>query len=76
MDIINGAVVYRNEIIKSSFSDKENFSVYNLRHTYCPMLNDCGIGEYFKKKLMGHTLKDSITDSVYTHSSTDMTGIL
>ena len=76
MDIINGAVVYRNEIIKSSFSDKENFSVYNLRHTYCTMLNDCGIGEYFKKKLMGHTLKDSITDSVYTHSSTDMTGIL
>ena len=33
------------------------------------MLNNCGIGEYFKKRLMGHTLNDSITDSVYTHST-------
>ncbi len=33
------------------------------------MLNNCGIGEYFKKRLMRHTLNDSITDSVYTHST-------
>ncbi len=33
------------------------------------MLNNCEMGEYFKKRLMGHTLNDSITDSVYTHST-------
>ena len=69
MDIINGAVIFRNEIIESSLNNKDNLDAYNLRHTYCTMLNNCGIGEYFKKRLMGHTLKDSITDSVYTHST-------
>ena len=69
MDIINGAVIFRNEIIESSLSNKENLDAYNLRRTNCTMLNNCGIGEYFKKRLMGHTLKDSITDSVYTHST-------
>ena len=44
-------------------------NAYGLRHTYCTMLNNCGIGEYFKKRLMGYTLKDSISDSVYTHST-------
>ena len=33
------------------------------------MLNICVIGEYFNKRLMRHTLNDSITDSVYTHST-------
>lgn len=69
MDIINGAKVYRNEIIESTISNKDKLSAYNLRHTYCTILNNCGIGEYFKKRLMGHTLSDSITDSVYTHST-------
>lgn len=69
MDIINGAVIYRSEIIESSITNKEDLDVYNLRHTYCTMLNNCGIGEYFKKRLMGHTLNNSITDSVYTHSN-------
>ncbi len=71
MDIINGAKVYRSEIIKSTIANKDELSPYNLRHTYCTMLNNCGIGEYFKKRLMGHTLSDSITDSVYTHSTDD-----
>ena len=71
MDILNGATVYRNKIIISSFTNQEALSPYNLRHTYCTMLNDCGIGEYFKKKLMGHSLNDSITDGVYTHSNNE-----
>jgi len=47
MDIINGAKVYRNEIIESTISNKDELSAYNLRHTYCTILNNCGIGEYF-----------------------------
>lgn len=69
MDILNGAKVYRNKVVESTIPNKEKLTPYNLRHTYCTMLNDCNIGEYFKKRLMGHTLSDSITDSVYTHSS-------
>lgn len=71
MDILNGAKVYRNRIAQSSIPNKDKLTPYSLRHTYCTMLNDCGIGEYFKKRLMGHTLKDSITDGVYTHSTDD-----
>ena len=69
MDILNGAKLYRNQVVESTLENGEKLTPYNLRHTYCTMLNDCEIGEYFKKRLMGHTLKDSITDSVYTHSS-------
>lgn len=71
MDILLGAEVYRNKIIVSKFEGNEKYVPYSLRHTYCTKLNDCGIGEYFKKRLMGHTLNDSITDSVYTHSSVE-----
>ena len=52
MDIINGAKLYRNKITETSLPDREELSPYNLRHTYCTMLNNCGIGEYFKKRLM------------------------
>ena len=69
IDKINGAKLYRNMIVESTIPNRDKLTPYNLRHTYCTMLNDCGIGDYFKKRLMGHTLKDSITDSVYTHSS-------
>ncbi len=69
MDRINGAKLYRNKIVESTIPNRDKLTPYNLRHTYCTMLNDCGIGDYFKKRLMGHTLSDSITDSVYTHSS-------
>ena len=69
MDILNGAKVYRNKVVESTIPNKDKLTPYNLRHTYCTMLNDCSIGDYFKKRLMGHTLSDSITDSVYTHSS-------
>jgi integrase len=69
MDILNGAKVYRNKVVESTIPYKDKLTPYNLRHTYCTMLNDCNISEYFKKRLMGHTLSDSITDSVYTHSS-------
>ena len=69
IDKINGAKLYRNKIVESTIPNRDKLTPYNLRHTYCTMLNDCGIGDYFKKRLMGHTLKDSITDSVYTHSS-------
>lgn len=69
IDKINGAKLYRNKIVESTIPNRDKLTPYNLRHTYCTMLNDCNIGEYFKKRLMGHTLSDSITDSVYTHSS-------
>ena len=71
MDILSGATVHRSKIIESKLKNKDKLVPYCLRHTYCTKLNDCGIGEYFKKRLMGHTLKDSITDSVYTHSSVE-----
>ncbi len=69
MDIINGAKVYRNQIKESTFENVDNLKIYCLRHTYCSLLNDCEIGSYYKKRLMGHTLKDSITDGVYTHTT-------
>ena len=69
MDILAGAKIYRNQIVESALGNKDKLDAYCLRHTYCTILNNCQIGEYFKKRLMGHTLKSSITDSVYTHSS-------
>ena len=71
MDILNGATVHRNKIVKSTIPNKATLNDYILRHTYCTMLNDCEIGSYYKKRLMGHTLNDSITDSVYTHTTED-----
>ena len=35
----------------NKFLTQEELDAYNLRHTYCTMLNNCGIGEYFKKRL-------------------------
>lgn len=69
MDILNGATLHRNKIIKSTIPNKDTLNDYSLRHTYCTMLNDCEIGSYYKKRLMGHTLKDSVTDGVYTHTT-------
>lgn len=71
MDILNGATVHRNKIVKSTIPNKDTLNDYSLRHTYCTMLNDCELGSYYKKRLMGHTLNDSITDSVYTHTTED-----
>lgn len=69
MDILNGAEIYRNRIVKTTINNADELTGYCLRHTFCTELNDCGIGSYYKKRLMGHTLEDSITDGVYTHSS-------
>ena len=69
MDIVNGATVYRNKIIKTTIEKKDELTPYCLRHTYCSLLNDCGISSYYKKKLMGHSLQGSVTDYVYTHTT-------
>lgn len=71
MDILNGAKTHRNQITESTIENKDKLTVYCMRHTYCTLLNDCGIGTYYKKRLMGHTLRDSITDGVYTHTTED-----
>ena len=69
MDILNGAKVYRNKIVESTLEDKDRMQIYCLRHTYCTLLTNYGVYGYFRKRLMGHSLKNSITDEVYTHSS-------
>ena len=67
IDIKNGAELYRNKIIKSTFT--RELKPYYLRHTFCTMINDTNLGDFYIKKLMGHSLKGSVTAGIYTHTS-------
>lgn len=64
-DILSGAKLYRNKIVESKFERK--LTSYYLRHTFCSHLSLSGLNDYVIKRLMGHSLKDSITSGVYTH---------
>lgn len=68
-DILAGATVYRNKIVKSTFD--RDFTSYYLRHTFCSFLSLSGTSDYVIKRLMGHSLKDSVTFGIYTHYGED-----
>ena len=69
MDILNGARVYRNQIVHSTLSD--DLCPYLLRHTFCTDCQAAGVPLNVAKELMGH--KDvSITAKIYTHMVDDV----
>ena len=68
-DILAGAKMYRNKIVTSTF--KRNITAYYLRHTFCSFLSFSGTSDYVAKRLMGHSLNDSVTAGVYTHYNDD-----
>lgn len=68
MDILAGAVLYRNQIIKHAIA--QDLDLYDLRHTYCTHLQAAGVPLNVAKELMGHD-DISVTANIYTHTSSD-----
>jgi integrase len=66
LDISNGAVVYRNQIIESTLAD--DLVPYCLRHTYGTDLQDAGVPLNVAKYLMGHS-DIGVTANIYIHTS-------
>lgn len=66
-DIANGATVYRNKIIKSTFG--ADLTLYCLRHTFATDLQRAGVPLNVAKELMGHS-DIAVTANVYTHRDT------
>ena len=68
MNIAMGAEVYRNQLVTHPLAD--DFTMYNLRHTYCTDLERIGVPINIASRLMGHS-NIGITSKVYTHASTE-----
>lgn len=66
MDIANGAVVFRNAIVKSTIAD--DLHPYCYRHTYCTDLQDAGVPITVAKVFMGHS-DIQMTANIYTHKT-------
>lgn len=66
MDIENGAVTFRNAIVKSTIAD--DLTPYCFRHTYCTDLQDKGVPLAVASRLMGHASLE-LTAKIYTHKS-------
>lgn len=64
MDIANGAMVYRNQITKSTLAP--DLEPYLLRHTFCTDCQAAGVPLNVAKELMGHS-DISVTAKIYTH---------
>lgn len=67
MNIIMGCKVYRNQLIPP-LPLASDFTMYNLRHTYCTDLEKAGVPINIASRLMGHS-SISITSKIYTHES-------
>lgn len=67
MDILGGAEVYRNRIVRSVLAD--DLDLYCLRHTYCTDLQKAGVPINVARELMGHSSIE-VTAQIYTHTST------
>ena len=68
MDILAGAVVYRNEIVEHAIA--QDLDLYDLRHTYCTNLQSSGVALNIAKELMGHE-DVTVTANIYTHTVSD-----
>jgi integrase len=66
LDIMLGAELHRNKIIKSAVAP--DLVPYCLRHTYCTDLQDAGVPINVAKYLMGHS-DISVTSKIYTHTT-------
>lgn len=69
MNLAMGCKTRRNKLIPP-FPLADDFSLYNLRHTYCTDLEKMGVPINIASRLMGHS-NISITSKVYTHASTE-----
>ena len=69
MNIEMGAKVFRNKLIPP-LPLADDFTMYNLRHTYCTDLEKAGVPINIARQLMGHS-DISITSKIYTHASTE-----
>ncbi|MBQ3199278.1 MAG: tyrosine-type recombinase/integrase [Firmicutes bacterium] len=69
MDILNGATLYRNQIIKSTLDNR--LSPYYLRHTYATKLAEHNIPLKEAQRLLGHT-KPEMTLRFYQHCTEKM----
>ena len=69
MNLAMGCRTYRNEL-QPPYPLADDFTLYNLRHTYCTDLERKGVPINIASRLMGHS-NISITSKVYTHASVE-----
>lgn len=50
----------------------EDYSPHCTRHTFITTTKICGMNDHIIKKIVGHSEKKDITESVYTHRSIDV----
>lgn len=87
MDILNGAKIYRNRVVETTLSGvqrkpsgekkkvrsglKYPYTPYQFRHTYATLLDEFDIKQSIIKDLIGHSQANDLTNSTYTHRSTE-----
>lgn len=69
MNITMGCRTFRNKLIPP-YPLADDFTMYNLRHTYCTDLEKAGVPINIASRLMGHS-NISITSKIYTHASVE-----
>lgn len=69
MNIAMGCKVYRNKLVMP-YPLADDFTLYNLRHTYCTDLEKKGVPISIASRLMGHS-SINVTAKIYTHASTE-----
>lgn len=69
MNLAMGCKTYRNKLVPP-FPLADDFTLYNLRHTYCTDLEKMGVPINIASRLMGHS-SISITSKIYTHASVE-----
>lgn len=67
MNIAMGCTVFRNKLVPP-YPLADDFTMYNLRHTYCTDLEKKGVPINIARRLMGHASIET-TSRIYTHSS-------
>lgn len=45
-------------------------SSHDARHTFVTLCSNYGIDEYTTKKIIGHSIKNNVTQTIYTHKTT------
>lgn len=69
MNLAMGCRTYRNKLVPP-YPLADDFTLYNLRHTYCTDLEKMGVPINIASRLMGHS-NISITSKIYTHASAE-----
>ena len=69
MNIAMGCRTYRNKLVPP-YPLADDFTLYNLRHTYCTDLEKMVVPINIASRFMGHA-NIGITSKIYTHASTE-----